>query len=754
MPTRPIAPSVNVTAESGATVANPLTNWLTTVERSLTEHLAGTTRSAELIHFYWERRIGTWRAENLTEITGSQATGSLTAWVTPDGPYTVEHIAACDMRDHLLVFYRSTRDHIWKVVDVTAKTRREVVGGLSSWQTPSGTLNVEHVSGRDRHGNLFVFWWSPANDWQAVSVTEKTGVHIDSDVTNWQVRRRDVLTEYLAASDPNRGRVVVFSWTPATDWQAQVTEHRAVDGVSAWVTDENVEHLSGIRADGTVYVLWRRNTLSWNVVDITQITSQLAHHTSPAPYQLRDGNEMVELLGAVGPDGHALLHWWKPSRDWQALDLTDLTGHRINTKPAVWITSAGGGRLSEHLAAVDTAGNVRVFYSYDQPRVWTDHIGNPYRGVTRRRNLRRRVITILWDPHYPGIPQPDKASVTAQLASMRQYFVENSGGTFQLQDMGTLGWYDADQPLEYYDNESDPHDKAGAAIRAAAEDFDFTAFDDDGDGVLKPDELAIVFAHPGGPGGLVRTGSREVRDLDGSPLIINGVRIRECVEVGIGHPSPNFSVVAHELCHLLCGLPDMYFTFFTPTAAGLYSIMDSTYSQTHIDGFNKMKLGWAHPRLVLRSLMTLIPDVETRRRVLILIDPDRSLSEYFLVENRWRGTSFDANLPDQGLVVWHIMENDDDYNTAPPPPTVDMDKWNMLGSDNWGRKAIRMIRPVLQPPFNDARALWDASEGDLLSSVTDLSQPALRWADGTPSGFSIRAISLPGGDVSAYIEVS
>jgi hypothetical protein len=75
-----------------------------------------------------------------------------------------------------------------------------------------------------------------------------------------------------------------------------------------------------------------------------------------------------------------------------------------------------------------------------------------------------------------------------------------------------------------------------------------------------------------------------------------------------------------------------------------------------------------------------IPDVETHHRVLVLLDHGRGTDEYFLVENRWPGTSYDAPLPDAGLDVWHIMENPDDYDAAPPPPTVDIGSWSMLGS--------------------------------------------------------------------------
>ncbi|MDL1981949.1 MAG: immune inhibitor A [Deltaproteobacteria bacterium] len=723
------------------------------------EHLAGTTGS-HLIHFYWSPAPGHWQAQDLTLLTEYSIIGNVTAWVTPDGPYTVEHIAGCDLEGRLLVFYRSTRDDQWKIVDVTEKTGRYVFSGFTSWQTPNGPYNVEHVAARDADGRLLVFWWSPAHDWQVVDVTAKTGYIISSDITSWQIRRDPFLYEYLAATSSANGRIIVFSWTPEHDWRAQETWYVSSDGATPWLVGD-VEHLAGVGTDGTLFVLWRHGTEWWRRVDITDITGERVEGR-PTSYQLMDGEERVELLGARSPDGHALVFWWKPSRDWQAMDLTEISCCPISTPPESWVTDSGAGRSSEHLAAVDVNGDVRVFYSYDQPRTMTDQIGETYRSISRMRNTQRKVLVVLWDPHYPGIPQSPEADIIDALFgssnSMRNYFLENSGGTFIIQNTGVLGWYDAPLPLEYYDNPDDPHDKAGGALRAANPDFNFAAYDNDGDGTLEPHELAIVFAHPGGGsagGGLVRTGGREVRDLDGSPLVLDGVLIRECVEVAIGDPIPNFGVVVHELSHLLLGLPDMYFTFFTPTAPGIYSIMDQHWNRTHIDEFNKLKLGWAHPRLIFRFGQYSVPDIETRHRVLVLVDPSRSMTEYFLIANRWPGMSYDAMLPDEGLAVWHIMEEAADYDAALPPPTVDMTKWGMLGSGDgaWGRKAIRMIRPILTSPFNDGRALWETAEGDLVSDEPDLEKPALRWGDGTPSGFTLRNISTPNPDMELTIDV-
>lgn len=83
--------------------------------------------------------------------------------------------------------------------------------------------------------------------------------------------------------------------------------------------------------------------------------------------------------------------------------------------------------------------------------------------------------------------------------------------------------------------------------------------------------------------------------------------------------------------------------------------MYETYSGTHIDPFAKLKFGWLRPQLIVRSGHYSLPSIETERFVWILIDLAHSTYEYYIVENRWRGTSYDKMMPDAGrLAIWHM----------------------------------------------------------------------------------------------------
>ena len=94
---------------------------------------------------------------DVTRITGAKAAGSPTSWQTPNGPFNVEHIGVTSPANELLAFWWSPQ-HDWQVVNVTAKTGQQVIGGLTSWQTHNGPFLVEHLAGRSPAGDLIVFW--------------------------------------------------------------------------------------------------------------------------------------------------------------------------------------------------------------------------------------------------------------------------------------------------------------------------------------------------------------------------------------------------------------------------------------------------------------------------------------------------------------------------------------------------------------------------------------------------------------------
>ncbi|MCH8275864.1 MAG: hypothetical protein IH851_13865 [Armatimonadetes bacterium] len=348
------------------------------------------------------------------------------------------------------------------------------------------------------------------------------------------------------------------------------------------------------------------------------------------------------------------------------------------------------------------------------------------------------ILLILWDPHRPDHPAPAKQQIEdlvfGQENSVAGWFFENSHGKFRLKRAGILGWYDAAKPGDHYwesSKEKDPEDSDGdgflsghtekwaEAVRLTDQDFDFAEYDRDGDGVLEPHELGILMVIPqNNPFGTMRTPAG-AQYPEWAPLIVDGVRIPLITEAYAGKP-PNLGLFAHELSHILLGAPDMYMD--TPYRPGVYSLMDRSYAPCHLDPFEKLKLGWLRYRVVTESGEYLLRDVETSGEALILYDPSRGPSEYFIVENRYRGDSYDAGaLPSDGLAIWHIVED---------PAVFDKMKPTAGGNDEWGRRGIRLLRANGGNPIDDKNALFGRGVP---------CRPT--WSDGTPTPFSITLTS-------------
>lgn len=441
---------------------------------------------------------------------------------------------------------------------------------------------------------------------------------------------------------------------------------------------------------------------------------------------------------------------------------------------------------------------------------------------------KRNVLVLLWDPQRADHPAPSKKAVEDLIfgpnLSVNNYFVENSGGRFSLENVGVLGWYKSDkQPGEIYwchwdqedlfedrncngkidpgedlngngmldgpdgimQNDEDKNSngkldqdldgdgwikwhtrKWWEAIRNSDSTVQYKKYDVNNDGVLTPDELTILVVIPQSyPFGT----QRDVLSQDypiKKPLKMDDVTIPKIVEAYIGcKPSQNncqlsIGLVAHELSHILLNADDMYFQPplphpFYPYRAGVYSLMDASPPlPTHLDPFHKLRLGWAVPRIVTYDAWYKIQAVETSGEVFVLCDPFRGNKEYFIIENRWKGPSFDSNLPDAGLAVWHIIEDQSVFSKLPAPAGVDATQWDKC-KNMWGRRAIRMIRPVYGPPNNNALALWDGSDPqtgyDLLSVNPNPAHATLRWCDNTPSGFSVQSIPPAGEFMTVYI---
>ena len=782
---------VDVTRITGAKAVGSPTSWQTPNGPFNVEHIGVTSPANELLAFWWSPQHD-WQVVNVTAKTGQQVIGGLTSWQTHNGPFLVEHLAGRSPAGDLLVSYWSPQ-HDWQSVNVSAKTGRKIAGAPVSWVTPDGVGGtVEHLAARGAHNELLVFFWTPAHDWQVVDVTAKTGRAVVGDVTAWQSTNGPMIVEHVGGVSPD-GTLSVFWWSPAHDWQALNVSSIAGGAVTgrtvSWLAG-GVEHVAAHGSNNELFVYWWTPATNWRRVDVTAITG-ISIAEVAAAYQVTETGANVELLSARGVDNSLLRFWWRPDRDWQAQNLTLATGAAVSSGPTAWLAPSGS-TLIEHAAAATPQQSLVVVWDEGQSRRLTDATGQPIAPL-RRKQGRAKIVAILWDPKRATDPAPTVAAVEdvvfGAVNSARDYYLQVSGNAFTFDRAGVLGWFPASRPASYWwgppDTNDTDHDgwvnphvqKWTEAIRAADPQFDFHAFDvNPHDGHLRPeDELGILIVIPqNGPFGSNRgVVSREYPNP--MPLVVDGVTIPVIAEVYIGAP-PNRGVVAHELGHLLSDLPDLYLAlpdepkwkgipFDNPFAAGDYCLMDNTYNGAHLCPFLRLKLGWLRPRLICRSGHYDLRAIESAREVWILMHPSRGTREYFIVENRFSDGSYDAALPDKGLGVWHVIEDPTLYGSfipprpPNPPATSRQDlweqKWALIAKNDWGRRGIRMIRPVWDT-FRAAQSLWDGSDPatgyDLLPDAPP-PHASLRWADGTPSGFAIRNISPAGALMSADLTV-
>jgi M6 family metalloprotease-like protein len=746
----PRTTAIDVSAATGRTIRGPVTAWTTGTGTSAVEHVAGTTATGSLVVFYRSPNSGGWRAVDASAEAGRVAAAgtALTSWVTRDGPYTVEHVAAIGAGNRLLVFYWSPRNGAWRVVDATAESGRSVASGLTSWVTQSGTTTVEHVAGIAPNGHLTVFWWSPTNGaWRAVDASAEAGkaVTAGSGLTSWTSTDGPYTVEHVAAVGAGN-TLLTFYWSPRNGaWRAvdatAESGRRVASGLTSWVTRSGtttVEHVAGVAPNGNLAVFWWTPANgAWRAVDATLISR--GPTTAGAPSAMPGSPELVVARSTTGG---LLMHWWTSALDWQSVDLAATTGSVIAGDPVTWRMPTGAA--PERIAVRGANDHLLVFETGGQERQLVSAMRAPTAGLKHMRKVRRDVLTILWDPHKPGIARPSRASVEATMNSVRNYYVENSDGLYTIDSAGIVGWFDSDYaPAEYWPPDGTPGRDSGAeAIRKAAATFDFARYDLDGDGDVDANELGILFVIPGtgDGGGLNRiVGEDYTTRNTAKGITVDGKKITWIAEVSIGAP-PGPGIVAHELAHLLLDLGDMYFPFFNPYASGAYSLMDQDGQAPHLDPASKLKLGWLHPQPVLRSGRYRLQEIERSHVPLALIDPRRGTKEYFILENRFPGTSYDRFLPDSGLAIWHVIEDEATYRNT-RPPGVSQENWNRVSG--WPRQGIRMIRPVVTPPFNNSRALWDGTDPDV----------SLRWADGTLSGFRLRDLSPPGPTMQVTIDV-
>ncbi|HEX8498432.1 MAG TPA: M6 family metalloprotease domain-containing protein [Actinomycetales bacterium] len=332
--------------------------------------------------------------------------------------------------------------------------------------------------------------------------------------------------------------------------------------------------------------------------------------------------------------------------------------------------------------------------------------------------------------------------------SVVEYFRDVTGGLVEITGE-VLGPFTMPQPVSWYANANfgignpsgDPraHFMAQDAAKAADPVADLTPYDNDGDGYV--DAFVVVHAGRGGE----ETGDSndiwshkwvlpEEYAADGTKIFAY-LTIPEDAKLGVS---------AHELGHLLFGFPDLYDTDYTSQGIGNWCLMAGGSwnaggdTPAHPSAWCKAKQGWVQVATVTSEGPVILPDVKASRTVHRLWTGGQESTEYFLIENRQR-TGYDAELPGDGLLVWHV-DDAQTTNSDENHPLV-----ALLQADGSRDLERDMNRGDGADPYPG----WMGN-----TSLTGATEPSSRSYAGQDTGVVVTEISGSGEQMKATLSVT
>lgn len=369
---------------------------------------------------------------------------------------------------------------------------------------------------------------------------------------------------------------------------------------------------------------------------------------------------------------------------------------------------------------------------------------SPYRKVPRTGNIKVLVMLVQFaDIKFTNV-STKQAYINRQFneagfssdggtGSVRDYFVHQSGGAFTPQFVVhgpvTLSGNRATYAEDQYKMVTE-----GTALMDNV--VNFSEFDSDSDGYV--DVVMVLFAGSGANRGTtgapwphqwsVTSATSERFTRDGKTLALY-VTFPELIQdynpiylpqrEGIG-------TAVHEFSHAL-GLADHYNTNqsndYTPNK---WDVMDGgnynndANTPPNYNVFELEALDWLTPAILAEAANISLPSLNSRRYG-VKIHTDRP-GDYFLLENRTKA-GFDAYLPGEGLLIWHIDASDESKLSNRP------------NVDNTHRR-VDLIRADNEYTTTSAGYLGDPFPGSKSkTSFTSSTTPAMRrWNASTGTG--------------------
>lgn len=257
--------------------------------------------------------------------------------------------------------------------------------------------------------------------------------------------------------------------------------------------------------------------------------------------------------------------------------------------------------------------------------------------------------------------------------TMGHYFDEISYGNLDVVTVNlpsATGWRRAPQTYGYYVNGQNGFGSYPQNAQKLAEDaialanplVDFSQYDNDGDQYV--DAMFIVHA---GTGAEYSGNSGHIWShawVTNSAQAVDGVWAYHYTmepEYWASAGDMTCGVYAHEMGHMVFGLPDLYDTGNDSYGLGKWSLMAGGSwngslgnSPAHPDAWSRIRMGFVTPTVVSSSSPgTSIPAVRSSATIFKLMSATGSTQQYVLVENRQQA-GYDAALPGSGLLIYHV----------------------------------------------------------------------------------------------------
>lgn len=276
--------------------------------------------------------------------------------------------------------------------------------------------------------------------------------------------------------------------------------------------------------------------------------------------------------------------------------------------------------------------------------------------------------------------------------SVQDYFLKNSYGNYKvipaIENQGTINdgvidvTLDVVHPNCHSKSDNTCQSKLNNVFTKAYEeldsDFDLSLYDIDNDGSIEPQELSVMFIFAGND---KSSGTNKVPTIwphkyGHNSVMIDGKRISAyCLFADYQHDHQStMGVIAHELGHLMLGLPDLY-SYKHHGSIGQWGLMgggswakkpDDQYSgQTPVNmlAWSKEASGFIEPQILSGSGQI---EVKTKKgESVIYLDPYlKQFGPRAYVENR-RKTGYDEALRGEGLLVTAV-NIDNQFNSSGP----------------------------------------------------------------------------------------